>query len=297
MTERNDAFTLRIGISGLGLFTLEPLGDHQRMHVLLVEHATHPHKALLAYDAGYSNPDPNRALTGRLVCKSLKGRTLELGDVGTRIDPRYKLPRQIADLNEIAGANPLPRRHVLGAADPNTTGKVVNARFRTRSGTLSCKAGASWKVTKGPKPDWNEQLTTCATLVIDGLHGGSFNQWTLTDMRDETNVKTPDPLYPIDGKIEAFVYDVSLPHHGHSGPFEAGEPADHFEALYDLVEGQKDVVIPALAQRTTGTYFCVPQGVTSIDCTPAPEFGPQLFEFFTPLVVKCVGAQVKLAST
>lgn len=266
-------FTLRIHLTGLILFAPDPspprTDKRPRLHALLLKHGHHGgvHLPRLVFDRGHETQSSSRA--NHLRCRHLNNRLLSFENLGKGIDPQNgfgdpnnprKLPKEVADLNEISKVEQLDREYT----GPNPPDDVA-ARVTIFEGRYeSCLPGASWTV-EPPAKGWPRQLTTLITWAID------INQTSMTlpiqSLRG-ASIKEDLTLHPIDGAVDLWIYNATeddLPPQKHKEPNQ-GDPAEHFEAYY-LPFSTGKPVRPVLARKPT----IPPRNPTPSDCKPSKK--------------------------
>jgi hypothetical protein len=245
-------FTLRVTFTGLCLFTVDrqdrPAG---RLHAVLINygeenaggsatgHAAHRprHYPRLVYDKAYETKGATE-LARRLACPALDGTELRFDDQGNAFRPL--IPREVADLDEIAGVGPLNRRHV----EPNPPPTVI-ARVTTNVGGFTgIGRTPRWTSAQGRREAWPRTITNRLEWTIADIPGDALDHWTLVGLDGSTGKRLPT-LYPIDGVIDVWVFNAmmsELPPADSTLASLPGERAAHFDAYFLLFPGVPPVI-------------------------------------------------------
>jgi hypothetical protein len=256
-------FTLRVTFTGLCLFTLDR--SPGRFHAVLINygeengggdagHAGHAprHFPRLVYDKAYETRG-SAALARRLACPGLDGTELRIDDQGDAF--RARIPREVADLDEVAGVGTLDRRYV--GANP---GPAVIARVTTNIGGFT-RIGPSPRLTadRGRPDAWPRPMTNRLEWTIADIPGDELSHWTLLGLNG-AGARALPTLYPIDGVIDVWIFNAMMTELPPAEPAPAGrrgDPADHFDGYFPLFPGTTPV-IPVLDENQEPDDDAVP---------------------------------------
>lgn len=287
------SFSLRITFNGLCLFapdrnwTRGGAAKEERLHVVLVNHRHHPHVPHFFYNKAHESKG-STDYSNEWKCLHLSNCTLKLDDFGDPID--LWLPKQVVNAGAFVNSGKLKRTYVT-----NKNNNLVAARFTTNSGNFaSCGRGARWIVGKGTPKEWRGEITTCVEWIIDVTNDGKLDRWKLEDcefQQEESECKNATSLptlYPIKGGIHLFVYNLPK-HDERTGDAVEGEPAEHFDGYYDLLEASG----PTPTIEDPGRpFYCLPEAITNSErgLSQLKEYG-----IMTPDRPTCVMARADVA--
>jgi len=246
-------------------------------------HAGHRprHYPRLVYDKAYER-EGSTALARRLACPALDGSVLRIDDRGDAFQP--VIPREIPDLDEIAGVGPLDRRYV----GPNP-GTAVIARVTTNVGGYT-RIGLTprWTANQGRPGAWPRPMTNRLEWTIADIPDDALGHWTLAGINGAPGRPLPT-LYPIGGVIEVWIFNAMMSELPPADPAPAprrGDPAEHFDAYFALFPNAPPS-IPVLDE--------IPE--PEVDPIPYPSDckgqGASMLESIHS--TRCIGAQVRLA--
>lgn len=255
------AFELHIIFVGLCMFVDDkenPKGE--RLHVLLPKtEGHHEHQAALLFNPGYKTgvKEPSGPPLDAAVCR-LKNRQLDLTSLNTMggLSRNFK-KSNVFDLGDWAGRT-VERRLLDEGGDATPPNESVT-RITLDAGTIRRrKKGSVWEIRKPGSlhQKFRGHMAISARWVIDVAESDppqDFVEFDLKPLNDqETGVETIR-LFPIDGKIEVYVYhSPELPKAVPVDPVdpehEVGDPAPHFRAFYDLLSEP----VPVLANLDLG---------------------------------------------
>jgi hypothetical protein len=220
------------------------------------------HLPRLIFDRAYQMPPVAGArheFTRKLRCVDIRGKILEFLDIG--IDPiDISLPREVASLDVVTGANRLPRKFV----DSDDPGSELATRVTLGRGCVTdCTEGVEATLLEDEEP---RRMTAQVEWTIRGIETadgaltispGKLKQADAAGRRSgQAEAGGEIKLYPIGNTIHLEIWNV--PKHELPGAPEKTEaqkqdlPAEHFAAFYDLLgvvaEDNRPVPIPKMIQ-------------------------------------------------